>query len=38
MKDPAMLKEMMAKGADIATRISQRTLDKTMKKIGYVLR
>ena len=38
MKDPAMLKEMMLKGADIATRISQRTLDKTMKKIGYVLK
>ena len=38
MKDQAMLKEMMTKGADIATRISQRTLDKTMKKIGYVLK
>ena len=38
MKDPAMLKELMNKGSDIATRISQRTLDKTMKKIGYVLK
>ena len=38
MKDQAMLKELMSKGSDIATRISQRTLDKTMKKIGYVLK
>ncbi len=38
MKDQAMLKKYMADGAEIATRISQRTLDKAMKKIGYILK
>lgn len=37
MKDPAYLKECAAKGAELATRISQRTLDKAMKKIGFIL-
>ena len=29
------LEECMKKGADLATRISQRTLDKVMKKVGF---
>lgn len=29
------LEECMAKGAEMATRISQRTLDKVMKKVGF---
>ncbi len=37
LKDGAYLKECMKNGAELATRISQRTLDKSMKKIGYVL-
>ena len=27
----------MKKGADLATRISQRTLDKVMKKVGFYI-
>ncbi len=35
MQDKAYLKECADKGAEIATRISQRTLDKVMKKVGF---
>lgn len=35
MTDKAYLKECADKGAEIATRISQRTLDKVMKKVGF---
>lgn len=38
IKDKAYLKECYDKSADIARKISQRTLDKAMKKIGYVLK
>jgi len=37
MKDPKYLMECAQKGAEIARRISQRTLDKVMKKIGFIL-
>ena len=37
MKDKAYLTEMAAKGAETATRISDRTLKKVMKKCGFVL-
>ncbi len=33
--DKKYLEECMAKGAEFATRISQRTLDKVMKKVGF---
>ncbi len=33
--DKKYLEECMAKGAELATRISQRTLDKVMKKVGF---
>ena len=33
--DKKYLEECMAKGAEMATRISQRTLDKVMKKVGF---
>ena len=36
MADKAYLKEQWTKGADIALRVSQRTLDKAMKKIGFL--
>ena len=36
MADKAYLKEQWTKGADIASRVSQRTLDKAMKKIGFL--
>ncbi|MBO5495720.1 MAG: tryptophan--tRNA ligase, partial [Eubacterium sp.] len=34
MSDKAYLKEQWTRGADTASRISQRTLDKAMKKVG----
>ena len=36
INDKAYLKESWTKGADFATRISQRTLDKVMKKVGFL--
>lgn len=36
MADKAYLQEQWTKGAEIAQRVSQRTLDKTMKKIGFL--
>lgn len=36
--DKAYLKECYNKGAELALRFSQRTLDKAMKKIGFVLK
>ncbi|MCH5317020.1 MAG: tryptophan--tRNA ligase [Eubacterium sp.] len=36
MADKAYLVECQKKGADAASRIAQRTLDKAMKKIGFV--
>lgn len=36
MNDKAYLQEMWTKGADLAQRVSQRTLDKAMKKIGFL--
>jgi tryptophanyl-tRNA synthetase len=38
MKDKAYISDCMAKGADIAQRVAQRTLTKAMKKIGFVLK
>ncbi len=38
MADKAYLQEQWTKGADLAQRVSQRTLDKAMKKIGFVLK
>lgn len=38
IKDKAYLKECYEKGAQTAQRFSQRTLDKAMKKIGFVLK
>ncbi len=35
ISDKKYLEECMKKGADLATRISQRTLDKVMKKVGF---
>lgn len=35
INDKKYLEECMKKGADLATRISQRTLDKVMKKVGF---
>lgn len=37
MADKAYLVECQKKGAETASRIAQRTLDKVMKKIGFVL-
>lgn len=37
MKDQAYLLETAAKGAETAQRIANRTLEKTMKKCGFVL-
>ena len=37
MKDQAYLKELAAKGAQTASRIANRTLEKAMKKCGFVL-
>ncbi|MCC8073326.1 MAG: tryptophan--tRNA ligase [Clostridiales bacterium] len=36
MADKAYLQEMWTKGAQTAQRVSQRTLDKAMKKIGFL--
>lgn len=36
MRDKAYLKEQWTRGADTASRISQRTLDKAMKKVGFL--
>ena len=36
--DKAYLEEQYRRSAELATKISQRTLDKAMKKIGYVAR
>ena len=33
--DKKYLEECMKKGAEFATRISQRTLNKVMKKVGF---
>ncbi len=38
IKNKDYLEEQYKKGAEFALRISQRTLDKAMKKIGFVLR
>ncbi len=38
IQDKAYLKECYEKSAEIARKISQRTLDKAMKKIGFVLK
>jgi len=38
MNDKAYLKECMETGAERAVRLSQRTLDKAMKKIGFLLK
>ena len=35
INDKKYLEECMKNGADLATRISQRTLDKVMKKVGF---
>ena len=37
INDKKYLEECMKKGADLATRISQRTLDKVMKKVGFYI-
>ena len=37
MADPAYLNETAAKGAEKAARIADRTLQKVMKKVGFVL-
>ncbi len=36
MADKAYLQEQWTKGAEIASKVSQRTLDKVMKKIGFL--
>lgn len=36
VKDKAYLEEQYRKGAEFALKVSQRTLDKAMKKIGYL--
>ena len=36
--DKAYLEQCYTKSAEIALRISQRTLDKAMKKVGFVKR
>lgn len=36
MADKAYLQEQWTKGAEIASRVSQRTLDKVMKKVGFL--
>ena len=38
INDKAYLKECYEKGAEFAMKLSQRTLDKAMKKIGFVER
>lgn len=36
MADKAYLQEQWTKGAEIASRVSQRTLEKVMKKVGFL--
>ena len=36
MNDKAYLQQQWTKGADLADRMAQRTLDKAMKKIGFL--
>lgn len=38
MKDRAYLAQQWTKGAELAQRVSQRTLDKAMKKIGFLMK
>ena len=38
MQDKSYLQACWTKGADLAQRVSQRTLDKAMKKIGFLLK
>lgn len=38
INDKAYLKECQKNGAELAMRVSQRTLEKAMKKIGFVLK
>jgi tryptophanyl-tRNA synthetase len=38
MADKAYMTECWTKGAELASRVSQRTLDKAMKKIGFLLK
>lgn len=38
MNDKAYLQECWTKGGDFAQRLSQRTLDKAMKKIGFLMK
>lgn len=38
VNDKAYLSECMAKGAETAQRISERTLNKVMKKVGFLLK
>lgn len=38
MDDKAYLQECWTKGGEIAQRLSQRTLDKAMKKIGFLMK
>ena len=38
MQDKAYLEEKWTQGAEIAQRLSQRTVDKAMKKIGFLLK
>ena len=38
VNDKAYLTECMAKGAETAQRISERTLNKVMKKVGFLLK
>ncbi len=38
MNDKSYLKECYTKGAELAQRLSQRTLDKAMKKIGFLMK
>ncbi|MGN1123773.1 MAG: tryptophan--tRNA ligase, partial [Eubacterium sp.] len=38
MNDKAYLQQQWTKGAELAQRVSQRTLDKAMKKIGFLMK
>lgn len=38
VNDKAYLTECMTKGAETAQRISERTLNKVMKKVGFLLK
>ena len=37
MKDKAYLESSMKQGAERASHVAQRTLDKAMKKMGFVM-